>query len=252
MIHPVADEVIRTGRITRPDGTVLQAHSAIPQDECDLLYEVVELAQATHGVEVGMAFAVSTVCLGDALRRRAGAEAKLVVFDPTQTRADSWNGTGVLQVERAGLTEVVELREETSQEGLPKLLASGYRCQVAFIDGWHTFDHTLVDFFYVDRMLEAGGYVVFDDVGYQAIHAVVRFVLANRDYELVRALHQNVETSAVLRAKRRVKGFLRRFARTDRDPVAHERLFRELVDAHSVALRKRSDDARRFDHYFPF
>ncbi len=66
------------------------------------------------------------------------------------------------------------------------------------------------------------------------------------------ALQQDIRVSAVLRAKRTLKRALRRFSRTDRDPVAHEALFRRFEAAHTVALRKRGDDRRRFDHYAPF
>jgi len=44
--------------------------------------------------------------------------------------------------------------------------AQGERIDFAFIDGAHTFDHVLVDFFYIDRMLNVGGIVAFDDVGF--------------------------------------------------------------------------------------
>ena len=32
-----------------------------------------------------------------------------------------------------------------------------------FIDGWHTFDYTLVDFFYSDLLLKIGGIIIIDD-----------------------------------------------------------------------------------------
>src|SRR6185369_15984375 len=113
-------------------------------------------------------------------------------------------------------------------------------------------DHTLIDFFFVDRMLEEGGFVLFDDVGYPAINAVVRFILANRDYELVKAL-QFEAPPVSLRLRRAIKRRLRPLARTDRDPKReHEELFRKIENVHAVALRKRGSDARRFDHYERF
>jgi hypothetical protein len=66
-------------------------------------------------------------------------------------------------------------------------LQSGVTVQFALIDGWHTFDHALVDFFYVDRLLEDGGIVVFDDVQMPAIEKVVRYVLRYPNYHLYQA-----------------------------------------------------------------
>jgi hypothetical protein len=40
----------------------------------------------------------------------------------------------------------------------------------------------LIDFFYVDQMLEVGGVILFDDVGFGSVNAVIRFVLANGHY----------------------------------------------------------------------
>ena len=53
--------------------------------------------------------------------------------------------------------------------------AQGERIDFAFIDGAHTFDHALVDFFYIDRMLNVGGIVAFDDLGFPCIEKVCRF-----------------------------------------------------------------------------
>ena len=67
----------------------------------------------------------------------------------------------------------------------PRLAAAGSRIQFAFIDGWHTFDHALVDFFFVDRMLDVGGIVVIDDVGYPSIRRLCHFILSNREYTTI-------------------------------------------------------------------
>lgn len=252
-IHPVAEEVITTGRAPLRDGSVVDANSFVSRESCQLLYDLVERSGARQGVEIGMAFGVSTVCLADALRGVAGGDARLISFDPTQRHTDSWNGAGLWQVERAGLSGVVELRDETSQRGLPKLVDSGYRCQIGFIDGWHTFDHTLIDFFYVDQMLDVGGHIVFDDTLYPAIQRVVQFVLANRNYELAGVEQVSYDIPVLLRARRSAKRMLRRVVRTDRDPRPHHAsLFRAIESAQMVGLRKIRDDDRRFDHYAPF
>jgi predicted O-methyltransferase YrrM len=252
-IHPIAEEVITSRRAPLRDGTIVDASSFVSRESCQLLYELVERSGARQGVEIGMAFAVSTVCLADALRGVAGAEARLISFDPTQRHADSWNSAGLWQLERAGLLGVVELRDETSQRGLPKLVDSGFRCQIGFIDGWHTFDHTLIDFFYIDQMLDIGGHIVFDDTLYPAIQRVVQFVLANRNYEVAGIERSQYHVPASLRARRTAKRMLRRVVRTDRDPRPHHAaLFREIESAQMVSVRKIGDDDRRFDHYAPF
>jgi len=249
-LHPLVEKILTTRRSQLPDGSDVDASSFIPRDECELLYETVAACGAKRAIEVGMAFGVSTLCIADALCRN-GTDARLVSIDSHQTIG--WHRAGIHLIDRAGYANSVTLIEEASQQALPRLAAEGTRFDFAFIDGWHTFDHTLVDFFFIDQMLETGGFVVFDDVGYPAINAAVRFILANRDYELTSALRYAASPPKGLLLRRELKRRLRRLARTDRDPgPEHERLFRKIENAHAVALRKRGGDTRRFDHYERF
>jgi predicted O-methyltransferase YrrM len=253
-LHPLVEEILRTGRVPTSDGRIVEAHSHISRDECELLYRQVAQTRATGAIEVGMAYGISTLCLCDALSRNTLRETEkrphLVVMDPGQS---GWQQLGLQQVRSAGFSNLLEFYERTSQSVLPELATRGHRVQFAFIDGNHTFDHALIDFFYVDQMMETGGVIVFDDVGWPAINAVVRFVLANRDYELAEALLEQPRTSLPNRGKRFVKRLLRPLARTDKDPAEkHQRLLRKLEWAYAVALRKVASDTRHWDHYCPF
>ncbi len=222
--------------------------------ECELLYQVVRENQATRGIEIGMAYGISSLCLADALQQvaiRRGSSARLVSIDSHQTA--SFKRAGIHLLQRAGYDSVLTVVEAPSQLALPEFVMRGERFDIGFIDGWHTFDHTLVDFFFVDQLLENGGVVVFDDVGYPAVQACVRFILANRDYELVRAIGSASLPGAALRARRSIKRWIRRFARTDADPSARDvALFRSFESASAVVLRKRGADTRRFDHFARF
>ncbi len=53
----------------------------------------------------------------------------------------------------------------------------------AYIDGWHTFDYTLLDFFFIDKMLKPTGIVGFNDCHYPAVERVLGFVKSHRRYE---------------------------------------------------------------------
>lgn len=250
VVHPLVDEVLTTRRTLLPDGTSAAADSFIPRDECELVYEMIATSGATSAVEVGMAYGVSSLCIADALRKNADSP-RLVCIDPAQEWG--WHHGGVHLLRRAGYDGFVQVIEEPSQLALPRLVSAGEHFGFAFIDGWHTFDHTLIDFFFVDMLLPDGGVVVFDDVSYPAINAVVRFILANRDYELLTALPIAEPVPFGIRFRRAFKRIVRPMARTDRDPSpAHARLFRRIEHHYAVALRKRGSDSRRFDHFERF
>jgi len=50
-----------------------------------------------------------------------------------------------------------ELVEDFDYYALPRLLANGCRADFAYIDGWHTFDHAMLDFWFIDKMMNIGG-----------------------------------------------------------------------------------------------
>ena len=112
------------------------------------------------------------------------------MIDPQQ-HGPSWRGIGLANVLRAGYGHFTRLIEEPSYRALPELERSGQHIDFAFIDGWHTFDFGLVDFFYIDRMLNVGGVVAFDDANWPAIRKLCRFVNTNLSYSLLANLALN-------------------------------------------------------------
>jgi len=243
-MHPLLEEIFSTGLTQLPDRSPTKVTSAISRDAVEMIDRTIALCGASSAVEVGMAFGISTLSIAYNVTR-------LVSIDPHQS--DGWHGAGMHLIRRAGLEHVVELIQALSQQALPRLVDAGERFGFALIDGWHTFDHTLVDFFYVDARLESGGIVVIDDVGYPAIDRVIRFILANRDYDTVDAVCYGETVSASLRVRGAIKRWLRTLARTDRDPSPeHEQRFRDIERVQTIALRKRGEDTRRFDHFERF
>ena len=77
---------------------------------------------------------------------------------------------------------MIEFYEDLSFECLPRLFSEGVRVDFAFIDGQHTFDYALVDFFLVDKLLNVGGVVVLDDFGFASVQKVCRYISSNLEY----------------------------------------------------------------------
>jgi predicted O-methyltransferase YrrM len=142
---------------------------------------MVRRARPALVIEVGMAFGVSSLAILTALRD--GGQGKLISIDPVQT--SDWKGCGRVAVEQAGFGDRHELVEDYDYNALPRLLASGVRCDFAYIDGWHTFDYALLDWWYLDKMLSVDGIVGFNDCGWPAVDKVIRFVLSHRKYNEV-------------------------------------------------------------------
>lgn len=179
-MNSVLKEILETKKVSGEHETLpLLGH--VDEKEGALLSRVFESVRPLTSLEVGFAYGVSTLYICDALARAKQASRHIVV-DPFQST--QWKGIGLRNVRRAGYERFVELREERSEIALPQLLAEDTALDAAFIDGWHTFDHALVDFFYINKMLRVGGIVVIDDATYPSVGKLVDHILTYGCYEL--------------------------------------------------------------------
>jgi predicted O-methyltransferase YrrM len=176
---PVLREMLETKMAYTPSGNRIPMISNISQSFAEALYAAVLKNRPAVALEVGMAFGVSSLAILTALRD-IGQGGKLITIDPNQSK--DWSHCGRTAVSRAGLSNRHELIEEFDYRVLPRLLDSSLRIDFAYIDGWHTFDYTLIDWWYVDKMLPASGIVAFNDCGFPAVEKVIQFVLTHRSY----------------------------------------------------------------------
>lgn len=249
-MNPVIEDIVSTGTTVLPNGERVPAHSGVGPGSGRVLHAAVEAARPRLGCEVGLAFGLSTLYILDAMQAHGGG--RLIGMDPAQ-HDGTWRGGGLHNVQRAGFADRYELLEETSQLALPKLAGCGTRIQFGFIDGWHTFDHALVDFFYLDMMMDPGGVVVLDDVGYPGLQRLAHFIVSNRDYELLDLDQRPVPTGWRVGAKASAQRLLRPIVRDNHTPTADTLMLQQPINsAQLIALQKRGDDRRRFDHFVPF
>src|SRR5216684_3965481 len=139
----------------------------------ELIREVFQSIKPDVSVETGFAYGVATLFACSGLEQNQ-KPARHIVIDPLQS--SMFDRIGLRNIERAGYGRFVEVREAPSEIALPRLFEAGTTIQAAIIDGFHTFDHALVDFFYINKMLEVGGVVIFDDVNMPAIARLISHV----------------------------------------------------------------------------
>jgi predicted O-methyltransferase YrrM len=178
-MNPVLAEIMATKRVATPDGSSVPLNYNISADEGAALQRLIRTVKPRVTLEIGCAYGISTLFICEALAEVGGE--RHIVIDPLQT--DGWKGIGLFTAGRAGYRSLIEFHGESSHQALPRLEQAGRRVDLALIDGWHTFDYVLVDFFYVDRLLNVGGVVMFDDARfYPAIRKVARYVATHRRY----------------------------------------------------------------------
>ena len=180
--------MIATGSAPDASGVRHDVASAIAVEYAEALYRMTLQRTPDVVLEVGMAFGFASLAILTALEKNG--RGRLISVDPFQM--PQWHGVGVNNVHRSGFAPRHQLIEKLDYVALPELLAAGTKAELAYIDGWHTFDYTLLDFFYIDKMLKKGGVVAFNDAGYRAVHRVLSFVTSHRKY---REIDSGLKTS---------------------------------------------------------
>jgi len=133
--------------------------SAISREEGLFLQALASRPGVQTTIEVGCANGVSALYLCSGISSKENASHTAI--DPFQS--SEYQGRGIENVRRAGF-DFFHLIEQPSEIALPTLLSNGARYDMALIDGLHTADQTLLDFYFLDRMIQVGGIIVFDDV----------------------------------------------------------------------------------------
>jgi len=252
-MNEVLSEILRTQSVVPVAGEgSIPLHSSVSQDEGVFLQEIIRSLHPKVSLDVGLAYGVSSLFICEAMREHSPI-AKHIVIDPLQNHPRVFNGIGLKNLERAGYLDFVEFHELTSQVALPQLSEKGTRLDFAFIDGWHTFDHTLVDYFYIDQMLNIGGVVAFDDTNWPSIRKVCRFIATNRSYSVLGSVGGMPSDSPS--AKRRFISSL-----TSRSSRLRAVIRPELHQSDSslgligscIAFKKVAADTRRWDFHNDF
>src|SRR5271154_786779 len=178
---PLVEEMLRSKQVRTVDGlSALPLTDSINVEIGCLLQKLIVGKRPSVSLEIGLAYGLSTLFICEALAQVGGQ--RHIAIDAFQS--SMWQGIGIHYVRTAGFGNLVELREELSQDALPRLVAEGIKVDFAYIDGTHTFDQKIVDFFYVDRILSVGGVIAFDDCDWPSIHQVCRFIATNRPYRV--------------------------------------------------------------------
>jgi predicted O-methyltransferase YrrM len=183
-MNSVLSNILETGLVQCDDGQTVTAHSHIPRQEGEFLQSIIDDVKPEVSLEIGLAYGVSALFICDALARIPGA--RHIIIDPLQFEGDYWKGAGLRNLKAAGYGDMIEFYDLPSHIALPKLESDGRRVEFAFIDGAHQFDHVMVDFFCVDRILKVGGIVAFDDIWIPSVQRLCRYILTNRSYKVFR------------------------------------------------------------------
>jgi len=237
------DAVFSSRTLIDADGQTRDLDTYIPASQGDLLYSLVHYLKPERTLEVGLANGISALHIATALNELG--HGKHLAIDPFQQT--DWRNVGMVTLQRAGLDHLVTLDQRPSHWAIPDLDEAEQRIQFAFIDGSHLLDYVMTDFMTIDRILDVGGLIAFDDSDWPSILNVIRFAIANRGYTVFPTdiviepnpgrprFVSRVLRKLVLRSKSLQRLVRNDFTFPDRDLG---------IEGRCVVLRKTADDQR--------
>ena len=236
--------LVSTPEVHTLEGAMIPRHSGVLPGLATALHRFVAARQPREVLEVGLGQGVSSVAILTALEH-----GRLTSIDPIQTR--SWKGAGVAEIASLGLADRHRFIEDYDYFALPQLLRAGEHFDLAYLDGWHTFDYTLLDLFYADKLLDVGGVLVVNDCGWAAVDAAVRAFLAHREY--VELPVNPPAYQAAYRGNGRVLpygvGRLLRYVPDSKRGIVAKVLKGRIVRGEDRYFEKRSTTEPRWDHF---
>ncbi len=246
MTYPIIDQILNSSMVIDQNGEEVPLRGNISRFEGDFLRNLIANDPSiTHTLEVGCAFALSALFICEALQDRP--QAHHILVDPNQY--SDYQGIGILNLERAGV-DFYKLVEAPSEIALPDLLNEAPGAfDLIFIDGLHSFDQVALDFYYANRLLRVGGYIVFDDCSYPSVTKVLTYALQYPAY----SFHSQVkDTSQLKKLLRFCSQLIPRCAYTYLLPQKLTNLYQRLRFTSMAAIQKTAEDDRNWDWFVDF
>ena len=174
------NEIFKSKKIYDERGNVYDLNSGIDEKEGEFIKNIINKYNPKNTIEIGCQYGISSLYICSSIEKIKGSHHTII--DPFQK--SSCHNIGIFHLQRLGY-DFFNLIEKPSEIALPELLSLGKKYDFGFIDGFHTFDHTLIDFFYLNRLINIGGIIIIDDVGLPSIKKLMRYILNYPCFELV-------------------------------------------------------------------
>ncbi|MFM7466157.1 MAG: class I SAM-dependent methyltransferase [Cyanobium sp.] len=247
LLPPILEGALKTSQVYDESGLPIPLDSNVSRDEALILNASVQFLKPKDSVEIGLAKDVSTLAILGAIDQNGFG--RHVVCDPYQS---DYGNAGVEMVRRAGLDRWWEFHRKQAEEVVPTL----GNVQFAFIDASHLFDLTLVEFVLIDKKLDEGGVVGFHDMWMPSLQKLLRFILANRAYEVWHPPEGTIVCPSI-HSKRSIKHSI--YRAINRLPYIEKIVSPEIREpwhekqiSNLVMLRKLHHDNRDWKHFNPF
>jgi predicted O-methyltransferase YrrM len=244
-MHPILQNVFESKEFINNKGETIKIHSETSEKQCEFLQNIIRENKFKNSIEIGFAYGLSTLAIVEEVTKNGGRH---VVIDKFENNA--WGGNGLDLINQAGYSGQLEFYEEFCYQALPKFLDNGRTFDFAYIDSTKQLDWLLVDFFYLDKLMEVNGIIVFDDVRWPSVRKLLRYISQFPNYKVYSQFPRNIaqkkswKVDLLLKVAPKLNKFLKEeFFKSD---------YELQINANCVALIKVNEDKRNWDWHVKF
>lgn len=247
MIDEIIKQIFKDNRVKDSIGNEFNfTLTSVSKTEGDFIYKIISSnKQIKNTLEIGCAYGISSLFICKGLEGRE--DSFHTIIDPHQKT--NWHNIGIENLKRSGIN-FFSLIEKPSEIALPELLIKNMKYDFIFIDGWHTFDHTLLDLFYSNRLLNIGGVIVIHDCDSTPVAKAVNYFSNYPSYEII----------GRSKPKKSVKRFLANIIRAIPNEIAkkifpnilYDNVYIRTLYSSITALKKIKEDDRDWKWYIVF
>ena len=239
------EQIFQTKKHTTSGGELIDIHSETSREQCLFLQDIIRRNKFTRSVEIGFAYGISTLAIVEEIKKNGGSHCVIDKFQNT-----NWKGVGLDLVEQAGYLGDTDFREDYCYMALPALLSQEKKFDFAYIDSTKQFDWIMVNFFYLDKLMDTNGVIIFDDAAFAGIRKLLRYIVQFPNYKVYDQFPKNADSS-----------HLRKFADLLKILPGSKRVLRNdmlmsdtslEINSGCVALIKTGDDNRSWDWHVSF
>jgi predicted O-methyltransferase YrrM len=165
---------------TDSSGCTVAINSDTPKGQGLFLQRIYDQIKPEKSLEVGFAFGISTLFILEKCREYNRKEKCHIVIEPFD-----WGNAAIYNIRKEGLEKYIDIRNDLSDKVLPSMYLNNERIQFAYVDTTKVFDTVLQDFYFIDKILDTGGVVIFDDASTGGINMVIRFINTLPHYRIL-------------------------------------------------------------------
>ena len=156
-----------------------------PFHEGDFLYLLIRDNKFRDCLETGFKTGSTALYMAFGVAKEKGSVTSICTDEPETAKI------GLSLLADLDCLQFHTLINKNSNTALPELFYSRKNFDLVYVDGWKTFDHLVMEIYFINQMLRKGGIIVLDDSYMPSVRKVILILLRYYNYKEISYVDYN-------------------------------------------------------------